>query len=189
MGEIQLSPFLVILTVIIFIQDTQALNRDSGIPMVLWGEPLASYSPASDLPCPSERMLEGSSNYGIVELTVIIVILILMAVLLAISYNIFFRPIDPKLERAESKFEAVHFARVNERLKRKLALQKQVEDRAARTIQKAWSDYFRQLSDPSGALRAAADGPGEYHPERLSREPACSGDSLETVELSGSSNV
>merc|ERR1711964_578036 len=128
MGEIQLSPFLVILTVIIFIQDTQALNRDSGIPMVLWGEPLASYSPASNLPWSSGRMLlEGVSNYGTVELTVIIVIILLMIFLIAISYNIFFRPaIDPNFEAAD------HFDRVTDRTQRKLSLQKRVENRAAR---------------------------------------------------------
>merc|ERR1711964_124913 len=93
---------------------------------------------------------------------IVAIILLMMFAIVIISYGIFFRTaINSKSEAAD------HFDRINDRIQRKLALQKRIEDRAARSIQRAWSDSSIRPTSSRRGGRQTKRSPSRRASERL----------------------
>merc|ERR1711964_152576 len=155
-------PLPVILTLLIFSHEMRA-SRGSGIPPVL--SELLALCDGGVFPAPScaytpsvtrVRTLLGDaqSHESCAGLVISISVIVALLLVVFLLYYVLFRKDTSKDEHEE------YYDQVHDRMQRTRALREKVEDRAARTIQKAWKKHAASPTRPT------ADGGRRYvhHP-------------------------
>merc|ERR1712000_437788 len=129
-------------------------SRDSGIPIILRGAPL----PPCDggvLPAPScaytpsvRTLLGGDANESCAGLVTSISVIVALLLTMLLLYYVLFRTanVTPKAE-SEDYYDHIH-----DRVQRTRALRARVEDRTARTIQKAWRTHAAPPTRPTAGV-------------------------------------